>query len=104
MQTFKKGKAQVEDGKIVQTIPLEPSRIQREGFEEGYRACLDDLLKAANDVLSLAKDKWPNIFNEDESRRMLGYVKDVYAALETRHACLKKRKPISEDPPQLGES
>jgi len=83
MQTFKKGKAKVEDGKVVQTIPP-ASRTRREGFEEGYRTCLDDLLKAANDVLTIAKEKWPNIFDEEESKRMLGYVKDMYAALEAR--------------------
>jgi len=32
----------------------------------------------------MAKEKWPNIFDEEESNRMLGYVKDVYAALEAR--------------------
>ena len=83
MQTSKKGKAKVENGKVVQTIPP-ASRISREGFEEGYRMCLDDILKAANDVLTIAKERWPNIFDEEESRRMLGYVKDVYAALESR--------------------
>lgn len=83
MQTFKKGKAKVEDGKVVQTIPP-TSRITREGFEEGYRTCLDDLWKATNDVLTFAKEKWPNIFDEEESKRMLSFITDVHRALEAR--------------------
>ena len=37
-----------------------------------------------NDVLSLAREKWPSVFDEEKSRRMLGFVKGVYAALEDR--------------------
>jgi len=83
MQTFKKEKAKVENGKVVQTIPP-TSRILREGFEEGYHTCLDDLLKAAADVLAIAKEKWPNILDEEESKRMLSFIKDVHRALEAR--------------------
>lgn len=83
MQTFKKGKAKVENGKVVQTIPP-ASRTRREGFEEGYRMCLDDLLKAAADVLAIAKEKWPSILDEEEGRRMLSFITDVHRALEAR--------------------
>jgi len=83
MQTFKKGKAKVENGKVVQTIPP-ASRILQEGFEEGYRSCLDDMLKAANNVLAIAKEKWPSIIDEEETKRMLSFVMDVHRALEAR--------------------